>query len=61
MVSHALRRSSGGLLSLTKYIACMNDLIVQLERLDLCCAIGGGGIKCSPKGYADDLAAATLS
>ena len=59
MVSHALRRSSGGLLSLTNYIAFINDLMVQLERSDLCCAIGG--IKCSPDGDTDNLAAATLN
>ena len=49
----------GGFLSLTKYIAFINELIVQLEESTLCCGIRG--ISTSPVGYADDLAAATTS
>ena len=49
----------GGFLSLTKYVAFINELIVELEESDLCCRISG--ISTSPVGYADDLATATLS
>ena len=49
----------GGFLSLTKYVAFINELIVQLEESTLCCMIRG--VSTSPVGYADDLAAATTS
>ena len=49
----------GGYLSLTKYIAFINDLLVQLEQSQVCCCIYG--IASTPGGYADDLAAATIS
>ena len=49
----------GSFLSLTKYVAFINELIVQLEESTLCCMIRG--ISISPVGYADDLAAATTS
>ena len=49
----------GGFLSLTKYVAFINELIVDLEESQLCCRISG--IPTSPVGYADDLATATLS
>ena len=49
----------GGVLSLTKYISFINDLLCQLEDSNLCCTIYG--IPSSPAGYADDLATATVS
>ena len=49
----------GCFLSLTKYIAFINDMIVQLKSSNLCCSMQG--INSSPEGYADDLAAATVS
>ena len=49
----------GGYLSLTKYIAFINDLLAQLEQSQLCCCIHG--IPSSPGGYAEDLATATTS
>ena len=49
----------GGYLSLVKYIAFINSLIVELRDTDLCCSIGR--IKSTPLGYADDLATCTLS
>ena len=49
----------GGYLSLFKYLVFINSLLVSLEASGLCCAIQG--IPVSPLGYADDLAAATIS
>ena len=49
----------GGFLSLTKYITFINDLLCQLEESNLCCSIYN--FPSSPAGYADDLAAATIS
>ena len=49
----------GGILSLTNYIIFINDLLVELENSKLCCQISR--IQSSPAGYADDLAAATVS
>ena len=49
----------GGYLSLVKYTAYIDSLIVSLERSDLCCGIYM--VKSSPVGYADDLAACTTS
>ena len=49
----------GGFLSLTKYVAFVNVLLVDLEKSKLCCSIRG--IPSSPAGYADDLATATVS
>ena len=49
----------GGILLLTKYIIFINDLLVKLEKSELCCQIAH--IPSSPAGYADDLAAATIS
>ena len=49
----------GGFLSLMKYTAFINDLLVQLEHSNLCFFIGD--IPSCPLGYADDLAAATIS
>ena len=49
----------GGILSLTKYIIFINDLLLKLENSKLCCQISR--IPSSPAGYADDLAAATVS
>ena len=46
----------GGFLSLTKYVAFINSLIVSLETSNLCCQIHR--VPASPAGYADDLAAA---
>ena len=44
----------GGFLSLVKYIAFVNSLIVELKHSNLCCAINR--IQTTPLGYADDLA-----
>ena len=49
----------GGYLSLVKYTAYIDSLITILEESDLCCKIYR--IKSSPLGYADDLAASTVS
>ena len=49
----------GGILSLNKYIVFINDLFIELENSNLCCTISR--ILSSPAGYADDLAAATIS
>ena len=46
----------GGYLSLLKYIAFIDSLIVELENSNLCCSIQATSV--SPLGYADDLAAA---
>ena len=48
----------GGYLSLMKYLAFINTLLVNLEDSSLCCTIGG--LNLSPLGYADDVAAASL-
>ena len=49
----------GGFLSLTKYVAFINSLILELEKSKLCCQIRN--VSASPSGYADDLAAACVS
>ena len=49
----------GGYLSLLKYIAFINSLLVSLEESDLCSTIYG--LKLSPLGYADDIASASTS
>ena len=49
----------GGFLSLIKYTAFIDELIVILQNFDLCCSVGG--IKSTPPGYADDLATACTS
>ena len=49
----------GGYLSLLKYLAFINSLLVDLENSGLCCAIYG--ISVSPLGYADDIATASIS
>ena len=49
----------GGFLSLFKYTAFINALLVSLETSGLCCSIMG--IPSSPGGYADDIATACLS
>ena len=49
----------GGFLSLVKYIAFVNSLIVELKNSNLCCAIDR--IQTTPVGYADDLATCTLT
>ena len=48
----------GGYLSLIKYVAYINSLIVTLEESDLCCNIER--IRTAPLGYADDVAAASV-
>ena len=49
----------GGYLSLMKYTAFINSLLVVLEESRLCCQIGC--IKTAPLGYADDVASACTS
>ena len=49
----------GGYLSLVKYAAFINSLITNLEDSDLCSRIYR--VKTSPVGYADDVAACTVS
>ena len=49
----------GGYLSLLKYIAFINTLIVELEKSELCSTVCG--LKLSPLGYADDIASASTS
>ena len=49
----------GGFLSLTKYVAFINSLIVSIENANICCQIHN--VPASPAGYADDLAAACSS
>ena len=49
----------GGYLSLVKYTAFINSLIVQLQNSGLCSEIYT--VKTSPVGYADDLATSTVS
>ena len=48
----------GGYLSLMKYLAFINTLLINLEDSGLCCSIGC--LNLSPLGYADDVAAASL-
>ena len=49
----------GGYLSLVKYIAFVNSLIIELKESNLCCAIEN--TQTTPLGYADDLATCTLT
>ena len=49
----------GGYLSLIKYLAFINSLLVELENSGLCIALYG--ISVSPLGYADDIATASTS
>ena len=49
----------GGFLSLIKYIAFVNSLLLELKDSNLCCAIER--VQTTPLGYADDLATCTLS
>ena len=49
----------GGFLSLTKYVAFINELLVNLEKSKLCCSINM--IPSTPVGYADDIATACIS
>ena len=49
----------GGFLSLTKYVAFVNDLLELLEQSKLCCTVGI--IPITPVGYADDVATANTS
>ena len=49
----------GGYMSLIKYIAFIDSLLVELEASELCCSIAG--IHTSPLGYADDMTTASLS
>ena len=59
MVPHGVWDSPGGYLSLVKYTAFINSLITTLETPGLCSAIYR--IPTSPVGYADDVAACTVS
>ena len=49
----------GGFLSLMKYTAFIDSLLQDLEKSQLCCTVCN--IPSSPAGYADDLAAVTIS
>ena len=49
----------GGYLSLLKYVAFINSLIVNLSETGICCSFQGSNV--SPLGYADDLASACVS
>ena len=49
----------GGFLSMIKYTAFINSLLSELEQSRLCCSIYN--VNTSPVGYADDIAACTLS
>ena len=49
----------GGFLSLTKYVAFINGLLLSLKDSGLCCTIGA--IPSTPVGYADDIATANTS
>ena len=49
----------GGYLSLLKYVAFINSLLVQLADSGICCSFQGSNV--SPLGYADDLASACIS
>ena len=53
------RIHQGRFLSLSKYIAFVNEPLINLKESKLCCSIYG--IPSSPAGYADDLATATIS
>ena len=53
------RIHQGGYLSLIKYIAFINSLLVSLQNSKLCCAMYG--VSVSPLGYADDIATASTS
>ena len=46
----------GGYLSLIKYIAFIDSLIIELESSNLCCTINA--VSVSPLAYADDIATA---
>ena len=47
----------GGFLSLIKYVAFVNSLLVEIENSNLLC-VNLRTVKCSPVGYADDLSTA---
>ena len=49
----------GGFLSLLKYVAFINSLMVNRRKSYLCIQVNG--IKFIPVGYADDMSAATSS
>ena len=49
----------GGYLSLVKYLAFINSLLISLAESNLCCSIYG--ISVEPLGYADDIATASTS
>ena len=49
----------GGYMSLIKYIAFIDSLLIELELSGLCCSILG--INTSPLGYADDMTTASIS
>ena len=49
----------GGFLSLTKYTAFINELLLLIDQSKLCCEIYS--VPSTPGGYADDLATATTS
>ena len=49
----------GGYMSLIKYIAFIDSLLVELEGSNLCCSISG--MSTSPLGYADDMTTASIS
>ena len=53
------RIHQGGYLSLIKYLAFINSLLVNLENSNLCSTIYGTSV--SPLGYADDVASASTS
>ena len=59
MVSYVVWDPKGGILSLIKYIVFISGLLIDLEKSKLCCQISH--IPSRPAGYADDLAAATVS
>ena len=49
----------GGYLSLVKYLAFINSLLIELVESQLCCAVYG--ISVAPLGYADDVATASTN
>ena len=49
----------GGYLSLLKYVAFINSLLVSLSNSGICCTVQG--FKVSPLGYADDIASSSTS
>ena len=59
MVHHELWNTSGGYLSLLKFVTFINSLLIELKESNLCIRINE--IKCVPVGYADDMSAATTS